>query len=107
MSALDQSFLPCNYKHLRKALTKCKYPKWALGKGKKKISKNSCEDSNTGETTEGETNNPSNNTTRRDPNKEKHIKGHIVIPYTQGLGMQQVWYPDSFKREQDHEANIS
>ena len=31
-------------------------------------------------------NNHNNNTTGRDPNKDKHSEGHIVIPYTQGLG---------------------
>ena len=35
---------------------------------------------------EEETNIPSSITTGRDPNKDKHSKGHIVIPYTQGLG---------------------
>ena len=44
------------------------------------------EDSNTqGENSEEGTSNPSGNTTGRDPNKEKHNKGHIVIPYTWGL----------------------
>ena len=31
-------------------------------------------------------NNPSGNTTGREPNKKKQSKGHIVILYTQGLG---------------------
>ena len=29
--------------HLRKALTKCKYPKWALDKGEKRLNKPSSE----------------------------------------------------------------
>ena len=74
--------------HLRKALTKCKYPKWVLDKVKRKFI-NSQENSNAGNTQgelSEEDNNPSGNTTRRDPNKDKYSKGHIVIPYTQGLG---------------------
>ena len=67
--------------HLRGVLTKCKYPKWALDKVKRRIF-NSWEDNNTQwENTEA-TNQPSTNTTRRDPNRDKHSKGHIVIPYT-------------------------
>ena len=73
--------------HLRRALTKCKYPKWALDKVESKLLNNICQNSNTqGEPTEEETNNPSGKTTGRDPNKDKHSKGNIVIPYTQGLG---------------------
>ena len=55
--------------HLRKALTKCKYPKWALDKLERKIF-NSQEDSNLqGEIPEEDTSNPSGNTTGRDPNR--------------------------------------
>ena len=32
------------------------------------------------------TNNPTSNTTGRDPTKDKYNKVHIVIPDTQGLG---------------------
>ena len=72
--------------HLRRALTKCKYPKWALDKVERKLLNYSCKNSNTlGEPTEEEINNPSNNTTGRDPNKDKYSRGHIVIPYKQGL----------------------
>ena len=64
----------------------CKYPKWALDKVERKLLNNSQENSNTqGEPSEEDTNN-SGNTTGRDPNKDKHSKDHIVIPYTQGLG---------------------
>ena len=70
---------------LRRALTKCKYPKWALDKVERKII-NSWDDSNTqGENPQEGMNNHSSNTTGRDPNKEKHIKGCIVISYGQGL----------------------
>ena len=71
--------------HLRRVLTQCKYPKWALVKVERQII-NSQEDTTTqGENPEG-TSNPSSNTTGRDPNKEKQSKGHIIIPYTKGLG---------------------
>ena len=73
--------------HLRRFLTQCKYPKWALDKMERKILKNSWEDSNTqGEPSEEDSNIPSNNTTRTDPNKDKESKSHIFILYTQGLG---------------------
>ena len=71
--------------HLRKALTKCKYPKWALDKVKRKLLNNSWDNSKTQEETREE-DNPSHNTTGRDSNKHKYSKGHIVIPYIQGLG---------------------
>ena len=59
--------------HLRKALTKCKYPKWALDKVEKRLNRS------TRQVTDG-------GTTGAQPatNEVKH-KGHIVIPYTQGL----------------------
>ena len=73
--------------HLRRALTRCKYPKWALEKVERKILNNSWKDINTqGEPSQEDANNPGDNTTMRDPNKDKHSKGHIVIPQTQGLG---------------------
>ena len=71
--------------HFRRALTKCMCPKWALDKVERKLF-NSWEDSNTQrESPEEDTSNPSGNTTGWDP-KDKHSKGHIVIPYKQGLG---------------------
>ena len=38
-----------------------------------------------GEPSDKDSNNPNGNTTGRDPTKEKY-QGHIVIPFTQGLG---------------------
>ena len=76
--------------HLRKALTKCKYPKWALDTVERKFINRNQEGgnmrNNQGETSEEDSKNPSSNTTGRDSTKEKYNKGHIVIPYTQGLG---------------------
>ena len=76
--------------HLRKALTKCKYPMYVLGKVERNFTNNSQEDSNVGndqeEPSEEDSNNPSSNKEGRDSTKEKYNKGCIVIPYTQGLG---------------------
>ena len=59
--------------HLRKALTKCKYPKWALDKVEKRLHKS------TRQATDGGT------TCAQPATNEAKNKGHIVIPYTQGL----------------------
>ena len=59
--------------HLRKALTKCKYPKWALDKVEKRLNKS------TRQATDGGT------TGAQSTTNEVKKKGHIVIPYTQGL----------------------
>ena len=63
--------------YLRKALTKCKYPKWALDKVVKRLNKS------TREVIDGANN---LGTTAAQPvTNEVKNKGHIVIPYTQGL----------------------
>ena len=54
--------------HLRKALTKCKYPKWALDKVEKRLNK-SCRQVNDG-----------GNNNAQSANHEVQNKGHIVIP---------------------------
>ena len=59
--------------HLRKALTKCNYPKWALDKVEKRLNKSSRQVNDGG------------NNTAQSANHEVQSKGHIVIPYTQGL----------------------
>ena len=59
--------------HLRKALTKCKYPKWALDKVEGRLNRSSRQ------VVDGGTNNA------QAANHEVRNKGHIVIPYTQGL----------------------
>ena len=59
--------------HLRKALTKCKYPKWALDKVEKRLNRS------TRQVTDGGT------TGAQPSTNEVKNKGHIVIPYTQGL----------------------
>ena len=59
--------------HLRKALTKCKYPKWALDKVEKRLNRSSSQVNDGG------------NNNAQSANHEVQNKGHIVIPYTQGL----------------------
>ena len=59
--------------YLRKALTKCKYPKWALDKVEKRLNRSSRQ------VNDGGTN------SAQSANREVQNKGHIVIPYTQGL----------------------
>ena len=59
-------------KHLGKALTQCTYPKWALDWVEKRLTKQTSEVSYV--------------TTGAQPTaNEVKTKGHIVIPYTQGL----------------------
>ena len=63
--------------HLRKALTKCKYPKWALDKVEKRLNKSTSkviDDANNQGTTDAQA-----------VTSKVKTKGHIVIPYTQGL----------------------
>ena len=64
--------------HLRKALTKCKYPEWALDKVEKRLNKS------TSEVSDGVNNNQGTTVTQAVTNEVK-TKGHIVIPYTHGL----------------------
>ena len=63
--------------HLRKALTKCKNPKWAFHKVEKRLNKS------TSEVIEW-INNQGITVAQAVTNEVKN-KGHIVIPYTQGL----------------------
>ena len=63
--------------HLRRALTNCKYPKWALDKVEKRLTRSTSEVNNRVK---------SQGTTGTLPTtNEVKTKGHIVIPYTQGL----------------------
>ena len=56
--------------HLRKALTKCKYPKWALDKVEKRLNRSSRQVNDGG------------NNNAQSANHEVQNKGHIVIPPT-------------------------
>ena len=59
--------------HLRKALTKCNYPKWALDKVEKRLNRSTRQVNDGG------------NNSAQPANHGVQSKGHIVIPYTQGL----------------------
>ena len=63
--------------HLKNALTQCRYPKWALDKVEKRLNKPSRE------VTDGA--NSQGTTGAQHTINEIKTKGHIVIPYTQGL----------------------
>ena len=63
--------------YLRNALTQCKYPKWALDKVERRLNKPSSE------TSDGAIN--QGTTSAQPATNEVKTKGHIVIPYTQGL----------------------
>ena len=63
--------------HLRKALTQCKYPKWALDKVEKMLNKS------TSEATDGV--NKQGTTGTQAVTNEVKPKGHIVIPTHQGF----------------------
>ena len=59
--------------YLRKALTNCNYPKWALHKVEKRLNRPSIQVNDGG------------NNNAQSANHGVQSKGHIVIPYTQGL----------------------
>ena len=63
--------------HLQIALTHWKYPKWALGRVEKRLIKPTSEVSNVA--------NSQDMTGTQTTTNEVKTKGHIVIPYTQGL----------------------
>ena len=70
----NPEFLQKEMEHLRKALTKCKHPGWALNK----VEKRSASEVSDGANSQG--------TTGTQPTtNEVKTKAHIVIPYTQGL----------------------
>ena len=63
--------------HFRKALSHCKYPKWAIERVERRLSKLTNKGSNTA--------NPQDTTGTKLTSNEVKTKGHIVIPYIQGL----------------------
>ena len=63
--------------HLRNALKQCKYPKWALDKVERRLNRPSRK-------APDRANNQGTTGAQPTTNKVK-TKGHIVIPYTQGL----------------------
>ena len=63
--------------HLRKALSHCKYPKWAMDRVERRFSQLTSEESNNAY--------HQDTTGTKSTSTEAKTKGHIVIPYTQGL----------------------
>ena len=72
-AVMSNELLQKEKEHLRKALTKCNYPKWALDKVEKRLNKSSSQVNDRG------------NHNAQSANQGVPSKGHIVIPYTQGL----------------------
>ena len=77
MIKLKPELLQQERDHFRKALTKCKYPKWALDKVEKRLNRS------TSEVIDGVNNQGTTNAQAATIGVK--TKGHIVIPYTQGL----------------------
>ena len=69
--------LQIEMEYIRKALTHCRYPKWALVRVEKRLTKPTSEGSNGA--------NSQDTTSAQPTTNEVKMKGHIVIPYTQGL----------------------
>ena len=69
----DPELLQKEKEHLRKALTKCNYPKWALDKVEKRLNRSTRQVNDGG------------NNSAQTANQGVQSKGHIVIPYTEGL----------------------
>ena len=94
--------------HLRGAIAKYKYPKWALDKIERKFINRSQDVSNVGSTqgdpSEEDSHNPCGNSRGKDSTKDKYNMRHIVIPYKQQLGEStkihvEVCHPDSLQRQ--------
>ena len=69
--------------HLMEAPTKCKYPKWTLDKIERRFINQDGSNVGNNQSEQSGGNNDNNN---GDPEGRDTTKGHIVIPYTQGLG---------------------
>ena len=63
--------------HLKKVLTHCKYPKWAIDRVERRLNMHPSEESNDA--------NNQGTAGIKPPTNEVKTKGHIVIPYTHGL----------------------
>ena len=72
--------------HLGEALSRCKYPKWALDKVQSKFITSNWEDGNTQQDNRSQRDNSENGNTTEGIPKDKPSICHIVIPYTQGIG---------------------
>ena len=75
--------------HLREALAKCKYPRWAINKIQNKYFNNKWEENGNDRNNQEDdsTQGPNNSTcTEVRTNKGKPSTGHIVVHYVQALG---------------------
>ena len=63
--------------HLRKALSHCRYPKWAMDRVERRFSQLTSEESNNANTQD--------TTDAKPTSTETKTKGHIVIPYAHSL----------------------
>ena len=75
--------------HLREALVRCKYPRWAINTIQNKYANNNWEANGNNNTNQGEDSilGPNRGTsTEVSNNNNKASAGQIVVPYVQGLG---------------------
>ena len=101
--------------HLKEALVRCKYPRWAINKVKNKVlNGNWEEDGNTQvNNTLQDNSGPSNSDNSQATTTPGPIPyaGHIVIPYVQGPGgkhqvhMPEIWHKDSLQGQQNPQAD--
>ena len=93
--------------HLKEALVRCKYPRWALNKVQNKVINGNWEDSGNNNThadnTSQDASTSSSNSQTSTPSWGRPSMGHIVIPYVQDLGehqkhLHQVWYSNLLQR---------
>ena len=68
--------------HLREALSRCKYPKWAMDKVESKFITSNWVEVNTQQDNRSQRENNGNDNTTEGTPKDKPSIGHIVIPYT-------------------------
>ena len=74
--------------HLKEALARCTYPRWAINKVQNKVINGNWEENgnnHVGYTAQG-TNGTSNNSQASNNPGGRPTQGHMVIPYVQGLG---------------------
>ena len=74
--------------HLKEALVRCKYPRWAINKVQNKVINGNWEDNGTNHVgnTKQDTITCSSNNQTSTTSRERPSMGHIVIPYVWSLG---------------------
>ena len=94
--------------HIKEALVRCKYPRWAISKVKNKIINANWEDSGNNNTHAGNTSQDtsisSSNSQTSTPSRGRPNMGHIVIPICPGPGgkhpmhLHQIWHSNLLQR---------